>query len=217
MRGSLRTRDATAWVGRVSGRIEDIAVSVRPEKLLRRTAWRRVGARMRVADATAHLPASRAIVLVDDGLATGSTMLAALRALRQQSPARVIVAVPVAAPETCELMEDEADDVVCAATPEPFHAVGLWYEDFEQTSDEEVRELLERAREERRDARAQGAGEVQVDVAAGDRGGLEGDLAVPEGAIGVVLFAHRRGPDPPHPPKPPGGGGPAPPPPGTLR
>src|SRR2546428_4983090 len=58
MRGSLRTRDATAWVGRVSGRIEDIAVSVRPEKLLRRTAWRRVGARMRVADATAHLPAS---------------------------------------------------------------------------------------------------------------------------------------------------------------
>src|SRR5437870_1566449 len=75
-------------------------------------------------------------------------VLAALRGLRQQSPARVIVAVPVAAPETCELMEDEADDVVCAATPEPFHAVGLWYEDFEQTSDEEVRELLERAREE---------------------------------------------------------------------
>ena len=106
----------------------------------------------------------RTVVLVDDGLATGSTMLAALRALREQSPARVIVAVPVAAPETCELMEDEADEVVCAATPEPFHAVGLWYEDFEQTTDEEVRELLERAREERRDARAQGAGEVQVDV-----------------------------------------------------
>jgi len=148
---------------------------------------------MRVADATAHLPASRAIVLVDDGLATGSTMLAALRALREQSPARVIVAVPVAAPETCGLMEDEADEVVCAATPEPFHAVGLWYEDFEQTTDEEVRELLERAREERRDARAQGAGEVQVDVAAGDRVALEGDLAVPEGAIGVVLFAHGSG------------------------
>ena len=120
-------------------------------------------------------------------------VLAALRGLRQQSPARVIVAVPVAAPETCELMEDEADDVVCAATPEPFHAVGLWYEDSEQTSDEEVRELLERAREERRDARAQGAGEVQVDVAAGDRVALEGDLAVPEGAIGVVLFAHGSG------------------------
>src|SRR2546428_2430719 len=143
-------------------------------------------------------------------------VLAALRGLRQQSPARVIVAVPVAAPETCELMEDEADDVVCAATPEPFHAVGLWYEDFEQTSDEEVRELLERAREERRDARAQGAGEVQVDVAAGDRVALEGDLAVPEGAIGVVLFAHGSGSGPPTPRKPPGARAPPRLPPGPL-
>jgi putative phosphoribosyl transferase len=134
----------------------------------------------------------RTVVLVDDGLATGSTMLAAVRALRQQSPARVIVAVPVAAPETCEMMEAEADDVVCAATPEPFHAVGLWYEDFEQTSDEEVRELLERA-QERRDPRAQGAGDVRVDVPAGQRVALEGDLALPEGAIGVVLFAHGSG------------------------
>src|SRR2546428_7575321 len=141
-------------------------------------------------------------------------VLAALRGLRQQSPARVIVAVLVAAPETCELMEDEADDVVCAATPEPFHAVGLWYEDFEQTSDEEVRELLERAREERRDARAQGAGEVQVDVAAGDRVALEGDLGVPQGGVGVVPFPHRNGPRPPKPRKPPGGRGPHPVPPG---
>src|SRR3989454_10155395 len=143
-------------------------------------------------------------------------VLAALRGLRQQSPARVIVAVPVAAPETCELMEDEADDVVCAAIPEPFHAVGLWYEDFEQTSDEEVRELLERAREERRDVRAQGAGEVQVDVAAGDRVALEGDLAVPEGAIGVVLFAHGSGSGRPSPPKRPGAGAPPRLPPGPL-
>ena len=88
----------------------------------------------------------RTVVLVDDGLATGSTMLAALRALREQSPSRVIVAVPVAAPETCELMEKEADEVVCASTPEPFHAVGLWYEDFEQTSDEEVVALLAQGR-----------------------------------------------------------------------
>ena len=135
----------------------------------------------------------RTVVLVDDGLATGSTMLAALRALREQSPSRVIVAVPVAAPETCELMENEADEVVCASTPEPFHAVGLWYEDFEQTSDEEVRELLERAQEERRTPRPQGAREVRVDVPAGDRVALEGDLALPEGAIGVVLFAHGSG------------------------
>src|SRR2546428_932568 len=140
-------------------------------------------------------------------------VLAALRGLRQQSPARVIVAVPVAAPETCELMEDEADDVVCAATPEPFHAVGLWYEDFEQTSDEEVRELLERAREERRDARAQGAGEVQVDVAAGDRGAVGGDLAGPRRASGVGLFAPGRGARPPPPRNPPGGRAPPRPPP----
>src|SRR5256885_969709 len=139
----------------------------------------------------------RTVVLVDDGLATGSTMLAALRALREQSPARVIVAVPVAAPETCELMEKEADEVVCAATPEPFHAVGLWYEDFEQTSDEEVRELLERAREERRDARAQRAGEVQVDVAAGGRGGLGGGLPVSAGPLAGGLFARGRAPPPP--------------------
>jgi len=135
----------------------------------------------------------RTVVLVDDGLATGSTMLAAVRALREQSPARVIVAVPVAAPETCELMEKEADEVVCAATPEPFHAVGLWYEDFEQTSDEEVRELLERAQEERRAPRPEGAREARVDVPAGDRVELEGDLALPEGAIGVILFAHGSG------------------------
>src|SRR5207237_1387826 len=76
---------------------------------------------------------------------------------------------------------------------EPFHAVGLWYEDFEQTSDEEVRELLERAQEERRAPRAQGVREVRVDVPAGDRVALEGDLALPEGAIGVILFAHGSG------------------------
>ena len=84
------------------------------------------------------------VILVDDGLATGSTMLAAVRALRRQEPERIVVAVPVAARETCELLLAEADDVVCTVTPEPFHAVGLWYEDFSQTTDEEVRELLDR-------------------------------------------------------------------------
>jgi predicted phosphoribosyltransferase len=84
----------------------------------------------------------RSVILVDDGLATGSTMLAAARALRKQQPARIVVAVPIASRDTCELLRKEVDDVVCAATPEPFHAVGLWYEDFTQTSDEEVRELL---------------------------------------------------------------------------
>ena len=94
----------------------------------------------------------RTVILVDDGLATGSTMRAALAALRRQQPARLVVAVPTAAPETCDELRAEADDVVCATTPEPFDSVGLWYEDFSQTSDEEVRELLARAEREARAA-----------------------------------------------------------------
>ena len=84
----------------------------------------------------------RTVILVDDGLATGATMHAAIQALRQQQPARIIVAVPTAPPDTCEQMRKEVDEVVCAMTPEPFHAVGRWYEDFSQTTDEEVRALL---------------------------------------------------------------------------
>src|SRR5712672_3307612 len=84
----------------------------------------------------------RIVILVDDGLATGATMRAAVKALRQREPARIIVAVPTASPETCEELRAEVDEVVCAITPEPFHAVGYWYEDFTQTTDQEVRELL---------------------------------------------------------------------------
>jgi putative phosphoribosyl transferase len=84
----------------------------------------------------------KAVILVDDGLATGSTMRAAANALRDQQPARLIVAVPIAAPEICDTFRDEVDEVVCAITPQPFYAVGLWYEDFAQTTDDEVRDLL---------------------------------------------------------------------------
>ena len=84
----------------------------------------------------------RTLILVDDGLATGATMRAAVTALRQRRPARVIVAVPTAAPETCADLRTEVDEVVCARTPEPFYAVGLWYDDFTQVSDDEVRDLL---------------------------------------------------------------------------
>lgn len=87
----------------------------------------------------------KTVILVDDGLATGSTMRAAAMALRQQEPERLVVAVPVAAEETCEQFRDEVDEIVCAMTPEPFYAVGLWYEDFSQTTDAEVTDLLERA------------------------------------------------------------------------
>jgi erythromycin esterase-like protein/predicted phosphoribosyltransferase len=87
----------------------------------------------------------RTVILVDDGLATGATMQAAIEALRQQNPARIVVAVPTASPETCEEMKTKADEVICAMTPEPFHAVGRWYQNFSQTTDEEVHDLLARA------------------------------------------------------------------------
>ncbi len=90
-------------------------------------------------------PTDRTVVLVDDGLATGATMLAATRSLRRQRPQRIIVAVPVASSAACDEFRAHVEEVVCAATPEPFYAVGVWYDDFTQTTDDEVRALLERA------------------------------------------------------------------------
>jgi putative phosphoribosyl transferase len=91
----------------------------------------------------------KVVLLVDDGLATGSTMRAAVEALRPQGPAELVVAVPVAPPATCEELRRVADDVVCAVAPEPFVAIGAWYESFPPTADEEIRELLARAEEQR--------------------------------------------------------------------
>jgi putative phosphoribosyl transferase len=90
------------------------------------------------------------VILVDDGLATGSTMRAAAAALRQQQPARLVVAVPVSSEQTCEEFRGEVDEILCLATPEPFRAVGLWYKDFSQTTDEEVRELLQKSGRKRK-------------------------------------------------------------------
>jgi putative phosphoribosyl transferase len=89
--------------------------------------------------------AGRKVIVVDDGLATGSTMRAAVKALRRSDPARIVVAAPVAAAETCRILGSEADQVVCPNIPDDFHAVSLWYEEFSQTSDQEVRDLLESA------------------------------------------------------------------------
>ena len=89
--------------------------------------------------------AGRVAILVDDGLATGSSMRAAVEALRNLKPARIVVAVPVGSSQTCRSLELDADEVVCAMAPEDFQAVGLWYEDFRQTSDEEVHAALQRA------------------------------------------------------------------------
>jgi predicted phosphoribosyltransferase len=93
----------------------------------------------------------RTVILVDDGLATGSTMRAAAEALRHEGAARLVVAVPVAPPETCEAFRSEVDEIVCAITPDPFYGVGMWYEDFSQTTDEEVRALLDRGADPTRD------------------------------------------------------------------
>lgn len=98
----------------------------------------------------------KTVILVDDGLATGSTMRAAASALRQQGPARIVVAVPVSAPETCDEYRMGVDEIICAATPRRFYGVGRWYRDFSQTTDEEVRELLKRSRSEHRQVETEG-------------------------------------------------------------
>jgi putative phosphoribosyl transferase len=97
----------------------------------------------------------RIVILIDDGLATGSSMRAAVAALRKQGPARIVVAVPIAATSTCRELQKEVDEVVCARTPEPFRAVGIWYDDFTQTSDEEVHALLEEAQDHAKGGAAQ--------------------------------------------------------------
>jgi predicted phosphoribosyltransferase len=103
-------------------------------------------------------PAGRTVILVDDGLATGSTMKAAIQALRQRHPAEIVVAVPAAPAQTCREMGDLADRVVCLLQPTTFGGVGEWYLDFRQTSDGEVRSLLEAAQTDRRTAALVGGG-----------------------------------------------------------
>ena len=116
--------------------IDHVAARERRELERREAAYR--------ADRPAPDVRGRTVILVDDGLATGSSMRAAVCALRQHQPARIIVAVPVAAPATCEEFRREVDELICLLTPEPFSAVGQWYRDFSQTSDDEVAELLQK-------------------------------------------------------------------------
>lgn len=106
--------------------------------------------------------AGKRVILVDDGLATGATMLAAIEAIRTRNPARIIVAVPVAPPETCEALGERADQIVCLVTPSRMYSVGAWYADFDQTSDVEVRELLDAAQHHRDRATSTGLGAGQI-------------------------------------------------------
>jgi len=130
--------------------VDEVAASEQQELARRERLYR--------GDRPAPDVRGRTVILVDDGLATGATMLAAVKALRQQQPARIVVAVPTASPETCGQLRAEVDDIICAITPEPFHAVGLWYEDFSQTTDEEVRDLLAHSAEASRAAERVKAG-----------------------------------------------------------
>lgn len=129
--------DVVRWYGVSSAAIDEVARVEQVELERRESEYREGRPPVTLQD--------RVVLLVDDGLATGSTMKAAVQAVRIQRPARIIVAVPVAAVETCRAFAEIADEIVCARTPEPFSAVGLWYRDFSQTSDEEVRELLDSA------------------------------------------------------------------------
>jgi len=131
--------DVVRWLGISPDQIDAVARQEQQE-LERREAAYRKGVSLPSLD-------GRIVILVDDGLATGSTMRAAVQAVKQQRPARVIVAVPVGARETCDELGALADEVICARMPEPFTAVGQWYLDFQQTTDEEVKALLsERSR-----------------------------------------------------------------------
>jgi len=130
----------------------------------------------------------RTAIVVDDGLATGGTARAALRAIRARGPRRIVLAVPVGAPETVDALRDEADEVVCVLQPETLVAVGLWYEHFDQTSDVELAELLAGAVDDPPPPRSAESREVRVPVAE-----IVGDLVVPKAATGLVVFAHGSG------------------------
>jgi predicted phosphoribosyltransferase len=130
--------DVIRWYGLPESVIDRVAAEEQDELARREREYRR--------DRPPLDLRGRTVVLVDDGLATGSTMKAAVKAARTLEPARIVIAVPVGASDTCRELAELADEVVCAHTPEPFSAVGLWYRDFSQTTDDEVRDLLEKGR-----------------------------------------------------------------------
>jgi putative phosphoribosyl transferase len=130
-------QDVVQWYGISDSAIERIAREEQEELERRERTYR--------GDRPAPNLTSKILILIDDGLATGSTMRAAAQAVRAHRPARVVIAVPVGAPQTCAELAAVADEVICARMPEPFSAVGQWYLNFDQTDDDEVRELLQKS------------------------------------------------------------------------
>jgi putative phosphoribosyl transferase len=126
--------DVVSWYSISDEVIDDVAREEQVELERRELAYREGRSPVELRD--------RVVLLVDDGLATGASMRAAVEAVRARGPARIVVAVPVGSPDTCREFEDLADEIICARSPERFAAVGQWYVDFSQTTDEEVRELL---------------------------------------------------------------------------
>jgi predicted phosphoribosyltransferase len=129
--------DVVSWYRIPDGVIDEVARDEQAELERRERAYREGRTLVELRD--------RVVLLVDDGLATGATMKAAVEAVRAHAPSRIVVAVPVGAPDTCRELEHVADEIVCARSPEFFSAVGQWYVDFSQTTDEEVRDLLHEA------------------------------------------------------------------------
>jgi len=132
-------RDVIGWYGISPAAIEATAREELAELERRERAYREGRGALDIK--------GKIVILVDDGLATGSSMKAAVQAVRSRGPARIVVAVPVGAPQTCSELQELADEVVCGRTPDDFAAVGQWYADFSQTEDAEVRELLREAAE----------------------------------------------------------------------
>ncbi len=138
--GEVQTLDQQmiGYLGVSREEVEAVVASEKAEAARRERLYRQ--------DRPAPELEGRTVILVDDGLATGSSMLAAVRYVRSLQPGSVVVAVPVGSRQACQLLKKEADDCICLAVPEPFHGVGVWYMDFRQTTDKDVERLLEQSR-----------------------------------------------------------------------
>lgn len=134
---TIVNRDVVNWLHVSPETIERVAAQEKEELARRDRVYRGNRPAPEIRD--------RTIILVDDGIATGATIRAAIATLRQQQPKEIVVAVPVAAPSVCQELRTEVDKLICLRKPEPLHSISLWYEDFSQTTDEEVRQLLARA------------------------------------------------------------------------